>query len=177
MPTSARTNSSSTRWRGMNLLTSTFVVTEQRQNSGSIRSGLRHQGDSPTPIFGLYKNLWKKTKSKLWRHGMTTLLIERDVFAVDCFGPVFSTGKGFTWESVRGNLYTQAEEKGESPGRPLRQDRIEPGDYREKPFELYQKTTKIFPCPSPVFSAKARFVSTASASDAAFFSERSVRTL
>jgi len=93
-----------------------------------------------------------------------------------CFGPVFSTGIGFTWESVRGNLYTQAEEKGESPGRPLRQDRIEPGDYREKPFELYQKTTKIFPCPSPVFSAKARFVSTASASDAAFFSERSVRS-
>jgi len=95
---------------------------------------------------------------------------------MDCFGPVFSTGIGFTWESVRGNLYTQAEEKGESPGRPLRQDRIEPGDYREKPFELYQKTTKIFPCPSPVFSAKARFVSTASASDAAFFSERSVRS-
>ena len=98
----------------------------------------------------------------------------RDSFP--CFGPVFSTGIGFTWESVRSNLYTQAEEKGESPGRPLRQDRIEPGDYREKPFELYQKTTKIFPCPSPVFSAKARFVSTASASDAAFFSERSVRS-
>ena len=93
-----------------------------------------------------------------------------------CFGPVFSTGIGFTWESVRGNLYTQAEEKGESPGRPLRQDRIEPGDYREKPFRLYQKTPKIFPCPSPVFSAKARFVSTVSASGAAFFSERSVRS-
>ena len=104
-----------------------------------------------------------------------TLLLRR-VEIADCFGPVFSTGIGFTWESVRGNLYTQAEEKGESPGRPLRQDRIEPGDYREKPFELYQKTPKIFPCPSPVFSAKVHFVSTVSANGAAFFSERSVRT-